>query len=204
MLEPIHPTDQPLNADPDQALMLQYASGSTRAFELLYSKHKGPLYRYFVRQIYDNQLAEDLYQETWSRVIKAAANYQAKAKFTTWLYRIAHNLIIDHVRAKKPESSFSDTFEDGQETESVASCLSESPEQQLQQQKKALLLKDCVKDLPQVQQEAFLLNIEMGFTAATIADIAGATVEATKSRLRYANKGLKACVDLKWQEVEYD
>ncbi|WP_044556302.1 sigma-70 family RNA polymerase sigma factor [Shewanella piezotolerans] len=184
--------------------MLQYASGNARAFELLYSKHKGPLYRYFVRQIYDNQLAEDLYQEAWSRVIKAAANYQAKAKFTTWLYRIAHNLIIDHVRAKKPESSFSDTFEDEQETEFVASCLSESPEQLLQQQKKALLLKDCVKDLPQVQQEAFLLNIEMGFTAATIADIAGATVEATKSRLRYANKGLKACVDLKWQEVEYD
>lgn len=204
MFEPNPPTDQPVNADPDQVLMLQYASGNARAFELLYSKHKGPLYRYFVRQIYDNQLAEDLYQETWSRVIKAAANYQAKAKFTTWLYRIAHNLIIDHVRAKKPESSFSDTFEDEQETEFVASCLSESPEQLLQQQKKALLLKDCVKDLPQVQQEAFLLNIEMGFTAATIADIAGATVEATKSRLRYANKGLKACVDLKWQEVEYD
>lgn len=204
MFEPNPPTDQPVTADPDQVLMLQYASGNARAFELLYSKHKGPLYRYFVRQIYDNQLAEDLYQETWSRVIKAAANYQAKAKFTTWLYRIAHNLIIDHVRAKKPESSFSDTFEDEQETEFVASCLSESPEQLLQQQKKALLLKDCVKDLPQVQQEAFLLNIEMGFTAATIADIAGATVEATKSRLRYANKGLKACVDLKWQEVEYD
>ena len=204
MLEPHTSEEQPINADPDQALMLQYARGNTRAFELLYSKHKGPLYRYFVRQIYDQQLAEDLYQETWSRVIKAASKYQAKAKFTTWLYRIAHNIIIDHVRAKKPESSFTDTFEAGQDSESIASCLSESPEQQLQQQKKALLLKDCVNDLPPVQQEAFLLNMEMGFTAATIADIAGATIEATKSRLRYANKGLKACVDLKWQEVGYD
>lgn len=204
MLQPTHTVEQPLDADPDQALMLQYADGNTRAFELLYNKHKAPLYRYFVRQIYDNQLAEDLYQETWSRVIKAASAYEAKAKFTTWLYRIAHNLIIDHVRAKKPESSFSDVYDTEQDPDAMLASAIDTPEQQLQQQKKAQLLKNCVKDLPHVQKEAFLLNIEMGFTAATIADIAGATLEATKSRLRYAQKGLKACVDLKWQEVEYD
>ncbi len=56
--------------------MLAYAAGDAQAFERLYLKHKGGLYRYFVRQLSDMTLAEDLYQETWSRVIKAAQSYQ--------------------------------------------------------------------------------------------------------------------------------
>ncbi|MGS0827486.1 sigma-70 family RNA polymerase sigma factor [Shewanella sp. 0m-8] len=184
--------------------MLQYAAGSSHAFELLYRKHKGPLYRYFVRQIHDPQLAEDLYQETWSRVIKAASLYEASAKFTTWLYRIAHNLIVDHVRAVKPVSNFSDVFEPEQDAETQLSNDTLNPEGLMLDNQKANLLKGCVANLPQVQKEAFLLNVEMGFTAAIIADIAGATLEATKSRIRYAYKGLKDCVDLKWQGVNHD
>ena len=68
----------------DEQLMLDYQAGSSKAFEVLYRKHKGPLYRYFVRQLHDQQLAEDLYQETWGKVIKAASQYQVSAKFTTW------------------------------------------------------------------------------------------------------------------------
>ncbi|MCL1130879.1 sigma-70 family RNA polymerase sigma factor [Shewanella sairae] len=184
--------------------MLQYAAGSTRAFELLYSKHKGPLYRYFVRQVNDQQLAEDLYQDTWSRVIKAASTYETSAKFTTWLYRIAHNLIIDHVRAVKPVDSFTEVFEPEQDCESQLGSDQASLETQLLDSQKSNLLKGCVANLPQVQKEAFLLNVEMGFTAAIIADIAGATLEATKSRIRYAYKGLKECVDLKWQGANHD
>ncbi|GIU47606.1 RNA polymerase subunit sigma-24 [Shewanella sairae] len=192
------------DVDTDQALMLQYAAGSTRAFELLYSKHKGPLYRYFVRQVNDQQLAEDLYQDTWSRVIKAASTYETSAKFTTWLYRIAHNLIIDHVRAVKPVDSFTEVFEPEQDCESQLGSDQASLETQLLDSQKSNLLKGCVANLPQVQKEAFLLNVEMGFTAAIIADIAGATLEATKSRIRYAYKGLKECVDLKWQGANHD
>ncbi|MGS0682475.1 sigma-70 family RNA polymerase sigma factor [Shewanella sp. 125m-7] len=184
--------------------MLQYAAGSTRAFERLYLKHKGPLYRYFVRQIYDQQLAEDLYQETWSRVIKAASNYETSAKFTTWLYRIAHNLVIDQVRAVKPVNNFTEVFEAEEGRESQLADDNGCPEVQILDEQKALLLKGCVANLPQVQKEAFVLNVEMGFTAAIIADIAGATLEATKSRIRYAYKGLKECVDLKWQGAEHD
>ena len=199
------PLDSPsTDVDTDQALMLQYAAGSARAFELLYSKHKGPLYRYFVRQVNDQQLAEDLYQDTWSRVIKAASTYETSAKFTTWLYRIAHNLIIDHVRAVKPVDSFTEVFEPEQDYESQLGSDQASLETQLLDSQKSNLLKGCVANLPQVQKEAFLLNVEMGFTAAIIADIAGATLEATKSRIRYAYKGLKECVDLKWQGANHD
>ncbi|MGL5393197.1 MAG: sigma-70 family RNA polymerase sigma factor [Shewanella sp.] len=174
--------------------MACYAKGDVSAFERLYVKHKGALYRYFVRQLADPQLAEDLYQETWGRVIRAAPNYQASAKFTTWLYRIAHNLLIDHVRAVKPVelvSSADDAFD------TLAGAEQHQPDVQWQVLQKSLLLKQCISTLPQVQKEAFILNIEMGFTAAVISDIAGVTLEATKSRIRYAYHSLKACVSSK-------
>ena len=186
--------------DIDQTLMHQYAQGDHGAFELLYSKHKGPLYRYFVRQIDDQTLAEDLYQETWGRVIKAASSYQSQAKFTTWLYRIAHNLLIDHVRALKPVDNFSDVFAAGQDCDAVLPSDNQSPYANEEERVKASLLSLCIALLPQVQKEAFLLNIEMGFTAAAIAEIAGVGLEATKSRIRYANQGLRECVSAKWQD----
>lgn len=186
--------------DPDQTLMMQYAQGDQGAFEQLYHKHKGGLYRYFKRQLGDAALAEDLYQETWSRVIKAAAGYEQRAKFTTWLYRIAHNLLIDHVRALKPVDSLSDPAGDEQPLEAVIPSDESGPDDQLEDEQKASILKDCISLLPHVQKEAFLLNVEMGFTAAAIGEIAGVGMEATKSRIRYANQALKACVQQKWQE----
>ncbi len=189
-----------IETDSDQALMAQYAQGDQTAFELLYHKHKGGLYRYFMRQIGDRALAEDLYQETWSRVIKAASGYQQRAKFTTWLYRIAHNLLIDHVRALKPVDSLSEPIGEEQTLESLLTGDVAVPDSQLEEEQKAIILKHCISQLPHVQKEAFLLNVEMGFTAAVIGEIAGAGMEATKSRIRYASQALKACVQQKWQE----
>ncbi len=187
----------------DEQLMLCYAKGDSKAFEQLYLKHKGALYRYFVRQLGDKQLAEDLYQETWGRVIRAAANYEASAKFTTWLYRIAHNLLIDHVRAVKPVD-FVATDEDDVGLDTFVAGEQDKPDVQWQEAQKSLLLKTCIALLPQVQKEAFILNIEMGFTAAIISDIAGVTLEATKSRIRYAYQSLKDCVSAKWQEAGHE
>lgn len=189
-------------AEADQRLMLQYAAGDSLAFESLYQKHKGGLYRYFVRQTGDQQLAEDLYQETWGRVIKAAASYETSAKFTTWLYRIAHNLLIDHVRAVKPVDLFSDAFSEEQECDNQMSSGQFSPDSALEEIIKAKLLRGCIDLLPTVQKETFLLSMEAGFTAGAIAEIVEVTLEATKSRIRYANKALKECVMNKWQEVD--
>lgn len=189
-------------ADVDQQLMSQYSQGDTSAFESLYQKHKGGLYRYFVRQIGDLQLAEDLYQETWGRVIKAASSYETSAKFTTWLYRIAHNLLIDHVRAVKPVDLFSEAFTEEQDADSFLPSDTQAPDTQFEEGVKAKLLKHCISLLPTVQKEALLLSMEGGFTAGGIAEVVGISLEATKSRIRYANQSLKACVMSKWQEVE--
>jgi RNA polymerase sigma-70 factor (ECF subfamily) len=178
--------------------MLAYQAGNISAFEQLYKKHKGPLYRYFVRQLRDNTLAEDLYQEVWGKVIKAVESYQVSAKFTTWLYKIAHNLIIDHIRAVKPLDDTQALGED-QTMDSFNAVSDVEPEQQLQQLQQAKLLQGCIDLLPAVQKEAFLLNVELGLTAAVISDIANVTLEATKSRIRYAYQSIKLCVTQKTQ-----
>ncbi|QYJ78092.1 sigma-70 family RNA polymerase sigma factor [Shewanella acanthi] len=185
----------------DEQLMQLYAKGDAKAFEMLYLKHKGALYRYFVRQLADKQLAEDLYQETWSRVIRAAANYEPSAKFTTWVYRIAHNLLIDHVRAVKPVEAVG---LDDVEMDALAAEVVDKPDVVWEENQKSMLLKSCISLLPHVQKEAFILNIEMGFTALIISDIAGVTLEATKSRIRYAYQSLKNCVDAKWREAGHE
>lgn len=183
----------------DEVLMQAYVQGDNQAFSQLYNRHKGGLYRYFVRQINDLQLAEDLYQDTWGRVINAASRYQVSAKFTTWLYRIAHNLLIDHVRSVKPVDNFSDIVDDEQSFEINDESM--APESLVIRQAKAKLLEKCISLLPQVQKEALIMNFEMGFAAITISEIANVSIEATKSRLRYAQQSLKQCVANKWQEV---
>ncbi|MGP1718727.1 sigma-70 family RNA polymerase sigma factor [Shewanella frigidimarina] len=198
----IHPKDESLipQVGSDEQLMLDYQAGDVRAFEALYLKHKGPLYRYFVRQLHDQQLAEDLYQDTWGKVINAAKQYQVTAKFTTWLYKIAHNLLIDHVRAVKPLDKVTPLDED-ETMDSLQADDQASPEPQVEQQQQADMMKGCIAKLPAVQKEAFLLNIEMGMTAAMISDIANVTLEATKSRIRYAYQSIKQCIANQRQET---
>ena len=88
--------------DPDAMLMLAYARGDLAAFEALYAKHRGLLYRFLLRSARDPHRTDELFQETWSRVISARERYQPQAKFSTWLLQIAHNLMIDGIRRQRP------------------------------------------------------------------------------------------------------
>jgi RNA polymerase sigma-70 factor (ECF subfamily) len=84
----------------DEQLMLAYREGDAGAFEQLYKRHKGALFRFVLRSIRDRATAEELYQEIWMRAIEARFRYEAQAKFTTWLYTIAHNRLVDHWRKR--------------------------------------------------------------------------------------------------------
>src|SRR5512138_1572570 len=83
-------------ADADETLMLAYRDGDAGAFDRLYARHKGPVYRYLRRHAQDQ--ADELAQDVWIRVIHAREGYDVRAKFTTWLYTIAHNRLMDHFR----------------------------------------------------------------------------------------------------------
>src|SRR5258706_8729822 len=83
----------------DEDLMMAYAAGDAAAFDALYQRHKGGVYRYLVRHCGNAGTADELFQDVWMNVIRVRATYEPTAKFTTWLYRIAHNRLIDHWRA---------------------------------------------------------------------------------------------------------
>src|SRR4026209_1535445 len=82
----------------DTTLMLRYRDGDARAFELLYERHKGPLYRYLQRMCGRREVADDLFQEVWSKVIASRSRYEVRAQFNTFLFRIAHNCAVDYFR----------------------------------------------------------------------------------------------------------
>src|SRR5687767_2601612 len=88
----------------DATLMLRYRQGDVRAFEMLYERHKGALYRYLQRLCRSPEMANDLFQEVWSKVIASRERYEARAKFTTFLFHIAHNCAVDQFRrAGRPQ-----------------------------------------------------------------------------------------------------
>src|SRR5262245_15067126 len=85
----------------DEELMHRYRAGQQLAFELLYERHKGAVYRYLRRVSRDPAVAEDLCQDVWLRLVDARASYQDRAKFATWLFTIAHNCLMNHLRGRQ-------------------------------------------------------------------------------------------------------
>ena len=166
--------------------MLAYRQGDTGAFETLYARHKGPLYRFVLRAVRERGLAEELFQEIWMRVIEARGRYEARARFTTWLYTIAHNRLVDHWRRKGLQSvSLDDAVDDPPGSPGF------EPERILEGKQGLARFMRALEGLPPAQREAFLLHEEAGMSVAEIARATGANEEAAKSRLRYALSKLK-------------
>lgn len=168
--------------------MLRYRDGDTAAFEVLYRRHNDGLYRYLLRLSLNRATAEDLYQEVWSRVIKARQRYRPTAKFTTYIYRIAHNCFIDYVRRNKRYAP--DIAIDPEETVDTA----DSPEQRADRAIVREQLFRALADLPEAQRDVFLLFEEAGLSLDEIAATTGVNRETAKSRLRYANNKLRAAL----------
>ena len=171
----------------DEELIRRYAEGDLDAFSVLYSRHKGGLYRYLLRQIKEQSTTEDVFQEVWSAVIRAANEYQAKAKFSTWLYTLARNKVIDRARHLKVVDSFAQ-----QHSEEAF----EDAEQFVQRHQQKLALKKCLGKLPAVQLDCFLLKEEANLSITEIAKVVEANSEAAKSRIRYAYKNLRECLTI--------
>lgn len=173
----------------DSALMLRYQDGDIAAFESLYRRHKDPVYRYLLRLCGHRDTAEDIFQEVWGKIVKARASYRPTAKFTTFLYRVAHNCFIDHVRRNKRHTG--NTILEPELHSDQGESLELATERSLARER----LDVALKTLPDEQRDAFLLSEEGGLSVDQIARVTGCNRETAKSRLRYAVNKLRSAID---------
>jgi RNA polymerase sigma-70 factor, ECF subfamily len=176
----------------DEDLMLAYAAGDAAAFDALYARHKGGVYRYLLRQCRHGVAVDELFQDVWMNLIRARASYTPTAKFATYIYRLAHNRLIDHYRASGHVSLVS--ADDEMHQDAVAALpahRSLEPEMRAENRQLGERLKDAVASLPPLQRDAFLLQHEAGLSLSEIAELTGVGAETVKSRLRYAVSKLR-------------
>jgi RNA polymerase sigma-70 factor (ECF subfamily) len=173
----------------DRDLMSRYRDGDAAAFETLYARHKGPLYRYYLRQGCNEAIAAELFQDVWMKLIRARRNYQPTARFTTYMYQIAHNCLIEHYRrAGRSIDAFADG---GIDVEDMPGADCDGPERGAETLQRGERIRAALNALPDEQREAFVLREEGGLSLADIAAATGVAGETAKSRLRYAVSKLR-------------
>jgi RNA polymerase sigma factor (sigma-70 family) len=184
-----------LSQETDENLMLRFGRGEAAAFEFLYQRHESRVFRYLHRNVRNEATANDLMQEVWFAVVRGAAKYQPSAKFTTWLFTIAHNRMVDMIRANHRLQSL-DAGDDADPEaltplERLADAAQLEPPAQVQSQNEAAALLNAVAQLPAEQRSAFLLQAEGDLSVEEIAAATGSSFETVKSRLRYARAKLR-------------
>ncbi|MEP7282879.1 MAG: sigma-70 family RNA polymerase sigma factor [Rubrivivax sp.] len=214
---PAHPLFADADADADahhasgsdDALMRAWIGGEGEAFECLYRRHSGPLYR-FVRRLLGaaaSTRADEVFQDTWSRVIQARTRWSPQgASFRTWLFTIAQRLVIDVQRRSGRERSLDDDdaaagwAPDGEPWQAWPAPPSSTvdatpgPAEQLFWRTAGARLLQCLDALPTAQRAVFLLHHEDGLSLADAAQALQLGFETAKSRLRYAMDKLRTCM----------
>jgi len=183
--------DEVADTTEDAALMLRFAAGDAASFDTLYERFRVPLYNFVRRMCRNSATTDELYQETWTRLIASRDQYRPDYSFKAYLFRIAHNLLMDHFRRQsvRKESSLAELELAGFEP---ATLPTESPEEEFALKDKAMRLMQLIDSLPPEQRETFLLRREFDHGLEAIAEMTGVPLEAVRSRLRYALKKLKA------------
>jgi RNA polymerase sigma-70 factor, ECF subfamily len=170
----------------DEELMERYRDGDAGAFDALYGRHKGGVFRYLARQCGNRGVAEELFQDVWMNLIRARAAYTVQAKFTTYLYRLAHNRLIDYYRSQSGHVAESFDDIDGPSLDHVEAARADDPAVSADIRQQAQQMLRLIECLPEAQREAFLLQQESDMSIEEIAQATGVSRETAKSRLRYA------------------
>lgn len=191
----------------DEKLMARFQKGEIRAFEALLTRHRRGVFNFVLRFVGNRDLAEDLVQDIFLRLVAAAQSFERRSKFTTWLYTIARNLCIDHHRKKqhRREASLDQPLNPGGESEATLMdrlpSNTPAPDRQANNHRIRDQIRDALEKLSDEQREVFLMREEAGLPFDEIARIVGAPVNTVKSRMRYALQNLRASLEAQGVEL---
>ena len=173
-------------ADADAKLMLAFRAGDRSAFETLFRRHTPPLVNFLARMVKDRGRAEELAQDVFIRIYNARERYEAKARFSTWMFGIAHNLALNELgRAYRKRER---RFEEGAEARSPDPA--PGPQLLLEARRAAARLEAALAALPDRQRAALLLRTQQGLAYDEIAEALGVSLASVKSLIHRAREGL--------------
>lgn len=181
--------DKTVDGLSDQMLIDSFLSGSSSSFEILYERYKRQLYSY-LNQMLPGQhtVADDIFQQTWMKVIRKLPDYKCSNKFQAWLIRIAHNQTIDHFRRSKKENN---TFSiDSGETEIYLPDNRGVPWKNIHHEELDNAVEKALSQLPAEQKEVFMLRQEQ-MSFKEIAEVQNCSINTVLGRMQYAIRNLR-------------
>ena len=183
-----HPSD-------DKVLIDQYLSGNQSCFEVLYKRHREKVFSSIYFLVRDRELAEDLFQETFVKVICTlrAGQYREEGKFLPWVVRIAHNLVIDHFRKEKQMPKLRER-EEYSIFDRMRNNEKNSQDLIAEEQQKAIL-REMISRLPDEQREVLIMRMYGEMSFKEIAKVTGVSINTALGRMRYALIHLRKVMD---------
>ncbi len=172
--------------------MQRYCAGDQEAFKLLYSRYRAPLLRFVTKLVGNSDEADEIFQEVWTAVIRGRRSYRPTAKFSTYLFSIAHRRLQDRQRRYGRWAAIFRNSAPPLAPEEFVDDKATLPESRIHDVQLSKALLAAIDALPPLQREVFLLKAEAGMSLEEIAVATGSKLEATKSRLRYAVARLRA------------
>jgi len=183
----------------DETLMVRYQRGDRQAFAALVRRHHRPLYNFVLRQLHKPAAAEDVTQEVFLRVVQNANEFKHEARFSTWVYTIARNLCIDHLRkaVHRRHPSLDQPLGPGDDARPLGDGIADahpstSAERAVASSQMMTILVQAIESLPEEQREVFLLREVANLPFKEIAEVTDVSENTVKSRMRYALDRLRA------------
>ena len=182
----------------DNELVQRFISGDHKSIDILVNRHKGRVFSYIMLIVKNQELAEDIFQETFIKVIKSLkrGKYTENGKFISWVLRISHNLIIDHFRREKLMGTIS-TSNNGNDLFNSPRFSEENIEDQIVYDQILREVKDLIQDLPEDQQQVVYMRHYMGLSFKEIAEQTDVSINTALGRMRYALINLRKMIEKK-------
>ena len=180
----------------DDQLVAMYAKGNNEAFDTLLNRHQQRVYSYILHIVKDEELADDIFQETFVKAIMTIkqGRYTESGKFSAWISRIAHNLIIDFYRQEKSENTISADNEDTDLLNRRDLC-DDNIEDQMVTEQIHTDIRRLIKALPESQREVLIMRYYKDMSFKEIADATGVSINTALGRMRYAIMNMRRIAD---------